>query len=141
MRDIQSVLKYLDILNIEKSYIDVLTIIGRKIQVIEKENSKRDIFVDFIHCYLIYFLEPFRGLLSEAENLSKFMQYQMVTATEQDIILKNNDGKIDEILVMKVVLESLNFTLEFENTSSDAYDELYDGLFNAVSILGAKIQS
>ena len=65
----------------------------------------------------------------------------MTTAAEQDIILKNNDGKIDEILVMKVVLESLNFTLEFENTSSDAYDELYDGLFNAVSILGAKIQS
>ena len=95
----------------------------------------------FTLCDILYFLEPFRGLLSEAENLSKFMQYQMTTAAEQDIILKNNDGKIDEILVMKVVLESLNFTLEFENTSSDAYDELYDGLFNAVSILGAKIQS
>ena len=64
----------------------------------------------------------------------------MVTATEQDIILKNNDGKIDEIMVMKVVLESLNFTLDFENTSSDAYNVLYKGLFNAVSIFGAKIQ-
>ena len=64
----------------------------------------------------------------------------MVTAAEQDIILKNNDGKIDEILVMKVVLESLNFTLDFENTSSDAYDELHEGLINAVSIFGVKIQ-
>ena len=65
----------------------------------------------------------------------------MVTAAEQDGILKNNDGKIGEIMVMKVVLESLNFTLDFENTSSDAYNELYEGLVNAVSILGAKIQS
>ena len=74
-----------------------------------------------IHCEcdIVFFLEPFRGLLSEAENLSKFMQYQMVTAAEQDIILRNNDGKIGEIMVMKVVLESQNFTLEFENTSSD----------------------
>ena len=94
----------------------------------------------FIHCVILYCLEPFRGLLSEAENLSKFMQYQMTTAAEQDIILKNNDGKIDEILVMKVVLESLNFTLDFENTSSDAYNELNDGILNAVSILGAKNQ-
>ena len=68
------------------------------------------------------------------------MQYQMVTAEEQDIILKNNENKIDEIMVMKVVLENVNFTLDFENKSSDAFIELHEGLSNSVSIFGAKIQ-
>ena len=64
----------------------------------------------------------------------------MVTAEEQDIILKNNENKIDEIMVMKVVLKSMNFTLEFENKSYDAFIELQEGLTNSVSIFGAKNQ-
>ena len=69
------------------------------------------------------------------------MQYQMVTAEEQDIILKNNDNKIDEIMVMKVVLESVNFTMDFENETSNAFIDLHEGLSNSVSIIGINIQT
>ena len=69
------------------------------------------------------------------------MQYQMVTAEEQDIILKNNENKIDEIMVMKVVLENMNFTMDFENKSSNAFIDLHEGLFNSVSIIGINIQT
>ena len=62
--------------------------------------------------------------MSEAENLAKFMQYQMVTASEQDAILKLNGAEMEEILVMKIVLENVNFTVELQNKSSDEFIEL-----------------
>ena len=52
------------------------------------------------------------------------MQYQMVTASEQDAILKLNGAEMEEILVMKIVLENVNFTVELQNKSSDEFIEL-----------------
>ena len=52
------------------------------------------------------------------------MQYQMVTASEQDAILKLNGAEMEEILVMKIVLENVNFTEELQNKSSDEFIEL-----------------
>ena len=70
--------------------------------------------------------------MSEAENLAKFMQYQMVTASEQDAILKLNGAEMEEILVMKIVLENVNFTVELQNKSSDEFIELREKITETV---------
>ena len=60
------------------------------------------------------------------------MQYQMVTASEQDAILKLNGAEMEEILVMKIVLENVNFTVELQNKSSDEFIELREKITETV---------
>ena len=79
--------------------------------------------------------EPFRGLLSEAENLAKFMQYQMISTAEQDLILKQFGNNFDEVLVMKIVIENLNFTLAYKNETSEELLNLKESLENSVFTL------
>ena len=56
----------------------------------------------------------------------------MVTASEQDAILKLNGAEMEEILVMKIVLENVNFTVELQNKSSDEFIELREKMTETV---------
>ena len=63
------------------------------------------------------------------------MQYQMVTTAEQDLILDLIGNNFKEVLVMKLVLKNVNYTIELKNQTSDEFLNLMDSLENAVKTI------
>ena len=77
----------------------------------------------------INFREPFRTMIKESVYLEEFMEYQMINAEEQ----KSLNPNYDISLVIKIVIEDMNFTKKFQNSFSDDYLELDLQIRNGVN--------
>ena len=68
-------------------------------------------------------------MIKESVYLEEFMEYQMINAEEQNSLNPNYDIS----LVIKIVIEDMNFTKNFQNSSSDDYLELDLQIRNGVN--------
>ena len=68
-------------------------------------------------------------MIKESVYLEEFMEYQMINAEEQ----KSLNPNYDISLVIKIVIEDMNFTKNFQNSSSDDYLELDLQIRNGVN--------
>ena len=68
-------------------------------------------------------------MIKESVYLEEFMEYQMINAEEQ----KSLNPNYDISLVIKIVIEDMNFTKNFQNSFSDDYLELDLQIRNGVN--------
>ena len=68
-------------------------------------------------------------MIKESVYLEEFMEYQMINAEEQ----KSLNPNYDISLVMKIVIEDMNFTKNFDNSSSEDFLELDLQIRNGVN--------
>ena len=73
-------------------------------------------------------MEPFRTLINESNYLNDFLQFQIIK-TEEQIMLPS---QTNEFLLMKIVIEDLNYTQSYKNVSSDDFLELEARIRNGV---------
>ena len=68
-------------------------------------------------------------MIKESVYLEEFMEYQMINAEEQ----KSLNPNYDISLVMKIVIEDMNFTKNLDNSSSEDFLELDLQIRNGVN--------
>ena len=79
-------------------------------------------------------MEPFRTLINESNYLNDFLQFQIIKTEEQKML----DSHFNEFLLMKIVIEDLNYTQSYKNVSSEDYLELETRIRNGVILQNRK---
>ena len=79
-------------------------------------------------------MEPFRTLINESNYLNDFLQFQIIK-TEEQIMLPSH---FNEFLLVKIVIEDLNYTQSYKNVSSEDYLELETRIRNGVILQNRK---
>ena len=75
-------------------------------------------------------MEPFRTLINESNYLNDFLQFQIIKTEEQKIL----PSHFNEFLLMKIVIEDLNYTQSYKNVSSEDYLDLEAQIRNGVML-------
>ena len=79
-------------------------------------------------------MEPFRTLINESNYLNDFLQFQIIKTEEQKML----DSHFNEFLLMKIVIEDLNYTQSYNDISSEDYLDLEARIRNGVLIFQKK---